>query len=159
MNKTLQDFEGDLFLHDSTDFGEIDLEDGLFVSDRTFRTAVYISLFGGNKDDDGKVKNKRTWWGNTLAGIGENEKMVSRLQAVIDGLPMSSKNIQQAETAASLDLKWITDEGIADKIIVSGNAQSRNWFLLKVEIKAAGESIYENAFPLFWRAGVYGNRV
>jgi phage gp46-like protein len=72
---------------------------------------------------------------------------------------MSGKNIQRAETAAALDLKWITDEGIADKITVEGRAEARNRFLLRVEIKAEGESIYENAFSLFWRAGVYGRRV
>jgi phage gp46-like protein len=159
MNKNPQDFEGDLLLHDGNDFGEIDLEDGLFVSDRSFNTAVYISLFGGNKDDNGKVKNNKTWWGNTLEGTAENEKLVSRFQAVIFGLPMTTKNIQDAETAASLDLKWLINEGVADKIIATGKATGRNRFALTIDIQSGGKSIYENTFPLFWRSGIYGNTI
>jgi phage gp46-like protein len=153
----LQTFEGDLLLGDSPDFGEIDIVDGLFVNDKSFGTAAYLSLFGGNKEDGGRVRNNKTWWGNTLEGVAENEKMISRFQAIIDGLPMSSKNIQEAENAAILDLKWIVDEGIADKIEVSGTASSRANFHLNVNIKASGKSIYENTFALFWRAGIYGN--
>jgi hypothetical protein len=53
----LQTFEGDLLLEDTPDGGDIRIENNLFVSDRSFNTAVYLSLFGGNKDDNGKVKN------------------------------------------------------------------------------------------------------
>jgi phage gp46-like protein len=155
----LQNFEGDLLLEDTVDGGDIQIEDGLFVSDRTFRTAVYLSLFGGNKDDSGKVKNNKTWWGNTLPGTGTNEKLVSRFQAVISGLPMTTKNIGEAEAAARLDLKWIIDEGAAEKIIVSGTAKAHNKFALRVEIKAGGESVYGNTFALFWKAGIYGSGV
>jgi phage gp46-like protein len=152
----LQNFEGDLLLFDTPDGGDVNIVNGVFVNDRAFNTAVYLSLFGGNKDDTGKVKNRKTWWGNTLDGVAENEKMISRFQAIIDGLPMSSKNIQEAETAASLDLKWISDEGMADKIEVSGTPASRNKFHLYVNIKTSGKSIYENTFALFWEAGIYG---
>jgi phage gp46-like protein len=153
----LQNFEGDLLLAETPDGGEAAIENGLFACDRSFNTAVYLSLFGGNKDDNGKVRNNKTWWGNTLPGTAENEKLVSRFQAAISGLPMTTKNIQEAENAAGLDLKWITDEGIADKITVSGRAVTRNKFLLFVDIQSGGKSIYENTFSLFWKAGIYGN--
>jgi phage gp46-like protein len=155
----LQIFEGDLLLEDTPDGGDIRIENDLFVSDRSFSTAVYLSLFGGNKDDNGKVKNNKTWWGNTLEGAAENEKLVSRFQAVIFGLPMTTKNIQEAETAASLDLKWLVDEGAADKIIAAGRAAGCNRFAFTIEIQADGESIYEHTFPLFWRSGIYGSTV
>jgi phage gp46-like protein len=152
----LQTFEGDLLLEDTPDGGDIRIENNLFVSDRSFNTAVYLSLFGGNKDDNGKVKNNKTWWGNTLEGTAENEKLVSRFQAIIFGLPMTTKNIQEAESAARLDLKWVIDEGIAEKIIVLGRALSRTKFALYVDIQAGGNSIYEHTFLLFWKAGIYG---
>jgi phage gp46-like protein len=152
----LQDFEGDLLLMETEDGGEVQIENDLFVCDRSFNTAVYLSLFGGNKDDNGKVKNNKTWWGNTLPGIAEHEKFVSRFQAVISGLPMTTKNIQEAEAEANLDLKWIADEGIAEKITVSGRAVSRTGFALHIDIQAGGKSIYENTFSLFWKAGIYG---
>jgi phage gp46-like protein len=155
-DNTLGDFQGDLLLLDTPDGGDAVIREGLFVSDRSFDTAVYLSLFGGNKSDSGKVKNNKTWWGNTLNGVMENEKLISRFQAIIAGLPMTAKNIEAAETAAKLDLKWIKDEGIAEKINVSGRAISREKFDLYVDIQAGGNSIYENTFSLFWRAGVYG---
>jgi phage gp46-like protein len=153
----LQNFEGDLLLSETPDGGEVSIENGVFVCDRSFNTAVYLSLFGGNKDDNGRVKNNKTWWGNTLSGTAENEKLVSRFQAVISGLPMTTKNIQEAEGAASLDLKWITDEGIAEKITVSGRALTRNRFALHIDIQSGGKSIYENTFAVFWKAGIYGS--
>lgn len=146
-------------LEDTVDSGDIQIEDRLFIPDRTFGTAVYLSLFGGNKDDNGKVKNNKTWWGNTLPGVAEGEKLVSRFQAVIAGLPMTSKNIQEAENAAHLDLKWIIDEAAADKIIISGSATARNKFSLLAEIKAGEKRIYENTFSMFWKAGVYGSGI
>jgi phage gp46-like protein len=155
----LQNFEGDLLLEDTPDGGEISIENNLFVSDRSFKTAVYLSLFGGNKDDNGKVKNKFTWWGNTLPGVTESEKLISRFQAVIFGLPMTTKNIQSAENAANLDLKWVISDGIADDVIVSGRAVTRNQFALTVNIQSKGNSIYKNTFLLLWQAGVYKNGV
>ena len=143
-------------LEDTPDFGEIKIENGLFVNDQTFNTAVYLSLFGGNANDNGKVKNKQTWWGNTLPGTMENEKMVSRFQAVVTGLPMTTKNILQAEAAAELDLKWIIAESIADKIKATGKSAGKNKFEIAVEIKSHGDTIYDNKFSMFWRAGAYG---
>ena len=155
----MSDFQGDLFLEDTPDGGDIRIENDFFVNDRSFNTAVYLSIFGGNKDDNGKVKNKKTWWGNTLDGVSENEKLVSRFQAVIISMPMTSKNIAEALGAAALDLQWIKDEGIGDEVIVTGSAIARNKFTLKINILAKGRSIYDNNFALCWKAGVYGNNI
>jgi phage gp46-like protein len=152
-----QNFEGDLLLYDTPDGGDVNIENGLFINDQSFNTAVYLSLFGGNKDDNGKVKNRKTWWGNMLDGTSESEKLISRFQSVIFGSPMTTKNIQRAESEANLDLKWIIDEGIADKITVYGSAVTRNKFSLYVMIQDNGKSIYENTFAIFWKAGIYGN--
>jgi phage gp46-like protein len=149
----LQNFEGDLLLEDTPDGGDIQLINDVFVSDTTLKTAVYLSLFGGNKDDNGKVKNKNTWWGNTLAGVSENEKIISRFQSIIFSLPMSTKNIQEAETAAKLDLQWIIDEGIGNDIIVSGSAIARNKFKIKINISVKEKNIYENSFSTPWQVG------
>ncbi|MDR2734310.1 MAG: phage GP46 family protein [Spirochaetota bacterium] len=151
-----QEFEGDILLVDTPDGGDIRIENGTFARDRACSTAIYLSLFGGNKDDSGKVKNKNTWWGNTLGGVSENEKLVSRFQAVIFGTPMTTKTILEAEDAARLDLQWIIEEGIADAIEVSGEARGRNQFLLYVHILANGASVAKERFIAFWEAGVYG---
>ena len=155
----IQVFEGDLLLEDSPDFGEIKIINGIILSDRSFNTAVYLSLFGGNKEDSGKVKNNKTWWGNTLPGITESEKMISRFQHIVLGLPMTSRNIQKAEDAAVKDLEWMVAEGMAGKINASGNAMGKNKFELKIEIIAEGVTIYDNTFSMLWRSGIHGSSI
>jgi phage gp46-like protein len=156
MKNDLQNFEGDLLLSETPDGGDVSILEGLFQSDLGFSTAVYLSLFGGNKADSGKVKNKHTWWGNTLRNVNENEKMISRFQALIYGMPMTTKTIQEAEAAAILDLQWLVNEKIADEVSASGKAVSRNRFVLSVKISAGGKDVYSNSFALFWKAGIYG---
>jgi phage gp46-like protein len=149
----MDDFEGDLLLRDTPDGGDIIIEDGLFKDDRMFDTAVYLSLFGGNKDDDGKVENSRTWWGNTLTGVGESEKLVSRFQALITRTPMTAKTIREAEAAAELDLQWLVKEGAADRIVVTGKSAAHARFVLHVEVSANGASVYAGTFQTTWRQG------
>lgn len=150
------DFAGDVLLIETPDGGDIVLEDGRVKPCRDFSTAVYLSLFGGNKDDAGTVKNRHTWWANTLKETPENEKMISRFQAVIAGLPLSVKNIRKAETAAALDLEWLKSEGAADEIIAEGKTRGKNIFALKIEIKNSGTSLYEKEFSLLWENGIHG---
>ena len=149
-------FEGDILLIETPDGGDIVFENGCVKPCKDFSTAVYLSLFGGNKDDAGTVKNRRTWWANTLRETPESEKMISRFQAIITGLPLSLKNIRKAETAAALDLDWLKNEGVADEIIVEGKTRGKNIFVLKIEIKNSGTSLYEKEFSLLWENGIHG---
>ncbi|MCL2093826.1 MAG: hypothetical protein FWH12_06490 [Treponema sp.] len=149
----LQTFEGDLLLFDTVDGGDVAIADGFFISDRALDTAVYLSLFGGNKEDNGKVKNRKTWWGNTLRGVSENQKLVSRFQAIIFGLPMTTKNILDAEEAARLDLEWLISEKLADEIVADGRAVSNKRFDLKIQITSGEKIIFKNTYAVPWKAG------
>ncbi|MCL2381360.1 MAG: hypothetical protein FWC64_07165 [Treponema sp.] len=149
---SLQPFRGDILLYDTPDGGDINITEGLIESDSAFNTAVYLSLFGGNKDDNGRIKNRKTWWGNILRGVNENQRLVSRFQAIVFGLPMTTKNILNAEEAARLDLAWVIGEKIADEILTDGRAITHNRFNLQVKINAKGQTIYDNAFAIYWRA-------
>ena len=115
-----------------------------------------LSLFGGNKDDAGTVKNRHTWWANTLKETPETEKVVSRFQAVITGLPLSVKNIRKAETAAALDLEWLKNDGVADEIIADGKTKGKDTFVLGVEVKSKGQQLYQKEFALLWGRGIDG---
>ena len=150
------DFAGDVLLIETPDGGDIVLESGLVKPCKDFSTAVYLSLFGGNKDDAGTVENRCAWWANTLKETPESEKMISRFQAVIAGLPLSVKNIRKAETAAVLDLEWLKSEGLADEIIVDGKTKGKNTFVLSVEIKRKGQQLYQKEFALLWGHGIDG---
>jgi phage gp46-like protein len=146
----VQDFQGDLLLQETPDGGEIILENGLFKFDENFSNAVYLSLFGGNKEDNGKVKNNKEWWGNTIEGIEENEKLISRFQNIIYGLPMTVKNIREAEAAAALDLKWFKDEKIIDELNIDGRITGKNNFILVVEMLIDGLKVFGNSYALLW---------
>ena len=155
MSKT--DFKGDVLIHSTNDGGEIDVEDGLILDCNTFSTAVYISLFGGNKDDDAG-RSKETWWGNLIPGTVENERVVSHFQAVICGLPLTSGNLKKAQTAAELDLKWLKDEGIADSVTVTLKAEDVKRVCASVEITKDGTSLFESSYYFEWEGARNGLR-
>jgi phage gp46-like protein len=147
-----QNFHGDLLLIETPDGGDCVLQDGLLLAERGFGTAFYISLFGGNKADPGKVKNRHTWWGNTLPGITEKEKIVSRFQNFIHAVPMTVKNIKDAEGLARLDLQWAIDDGIADEINIFIRSEAINKIVIFIDAKKDGKSIYEANFRALWGA-------
>lgn len=149
-------FEGDVLLEDDNDGGEIEIDDGLVICDRGFSTAVYISLFGGNDDDDGKVENDKTYWGNLLQDTKANEKAVSRFQNIIKSLPMSVKNIKLAVAAAGIDLAWMKDEGIADAVLISSSVTRKNTLNLIVKVNKDGTTLSKSEFAIHWEAMSYG---
>jgi len=152
----MNNFQGDLMLIETPDGGDCVLTDGLLSADPAFGTAVYTSLFGGNEDDPGAIKNKNTWWGNTIEGVSEKEKIVSRFQNFIRVMPMTIKNIKDARDMASLDLKWITDEGIADEVIVDTRSEEINRLRLFVKAIKAGNTLFETDYGVLWGAGLNG---
>jgi phage gp46-like protein len=148
----LQDFEGDVLLMETPDGGDFIMQDGLIMADNNYSTAIYLSIFGGNKDDSGVVKTNKTWWGNTLSGVKKNEKLISRFQNIIRSMPLTVKNIKRAEDAAVLDLAWMVEEGLADKVEASGSTQGKNRFHLEINLIKSGKNIFEYSFNTIWGA-------
>lgn len=149
-------FEGDVLLEDSTDGGTISIVNGLVMPDKSFSTALYLSLFGGNAEDGGRVDNDQTWWGNRFEETSDNEKMVSRFQAILKSLPLTSKNIVLAEQAAKDDLNWMITEGIADEIISEISASDGHRIDLTIIVKKSGELIERGNWTCEWEAAVNG---
>lgn len=152
----LENFEGDVLLSDSNDGGVINIVNGLVIGDRSFSTAAYISLFGGNKRDNGRVDNNKTWWGNRFAETPDNEKIVSRFQAIVKSLPMTAKNIKLAESAAVEDLAWMIKENIADEIESLIKDIDGHRIELNIVIKKSGELIERGNWTVEWEAAVNG---
>ena len=139
-------FMGDVLLVSGGDGGDIVVEDGLVKDCRNFDTAVYLSLFGGNKNDlNGRPKE--TWWGNLVPGTKRNEWMHSEFGAMVTGLPLTSGNLRNASEAASRDLAWIKSEAGADSVSSSLSAENSKRVRLTVEVtqdkKKAGGGSYE----------------
>lgn len=147
-----EEFGGDVLLFDTENGGEISVINGLVIPDGSFRTAVYLSFFGGNKDDGGDVASSDTWWGNRLEGVSENEKLVSRFMAFVRSVPLNSKNLKIAQDKAKEDLKWFLDDGIADSVEVNLLDEGNNRIQLNVKIEKSGKIIESGKYALQWEA-------
>ncbi len=152
----LEDFEGDVLLSDTVEGGEITIINGLVIADKSFSTALYLSLFGGNGADGGKVDTNRTWWGNRLEGTKEDEKLVSRFQSIIRDLPLTSKNLELAQEAVLKDLDWMKSEGIADEITADISALDNQRIDLTVIIKKSSQVVDRGNWTVNWEAANNG---
>lgn len=146
----LEEFGGDVYVYDTDDGAEINIVNGLIMPDMGFRTAVYISLFGGNKEDNGEVVTNETWWGNKFENLSENEKYVSRFQAFINSVPMTSKNISLAEEKIKQDLQWFIDDQIAESVDVDIKVIDKKRIDVKIVITKAGEIIESGNYGVQW---------
>lgn len=147
-----EEFEGDVLLSDSNDGGQITVVNGLVMPDRGFATAIYLSLFGGCVEDEGKVDNDSTWWGNRLNGTREDEKMVSRFQAFIRSVPLTSKNLTLATEYVIQDCEWMRDIGICDDIEAYINAINNNQIRIEVVLTKSGTLIEKGNYTANWEA-------
>lgn len=148
-----EEFAGDILLEDTENGGQISVINGLIMPDKRFTTAAFLSLFGGNYDDMGRVDNNKTWWGNRFNNTPENEKIVSRFQSITKQLPLNVKNINLAEQAAKDDLNWMIQENIADEISVDITAESKTRINLVIVIKKDGSLIDKGNWSLQWEGG------
>lgn len=145
-----EEFGGDVLVYDTDDGAEISIINGLVMPDEGFRTAVYLSLFGGNKEDTGEVINTQTWWGNKLQNTAENEKYVSRFQAFISSVPMTTKNIELAEEKIRQDLQWFIDNQIADSVDVEIKVIDKKRIEIEIVITKAGQIIESGTYGMQW---------
>ena len=143
--------QGDVLLEQVDDDGEITVTSGVVEMTGDFRTAAYLSLFGGNEDDDGRVENNKKWWGN-LDEEDPDFKYTSKTQNLLQALPATSGNLRRVEDAANLDLAWFISKGIASSVTVAASIPGINRVQITIDINAEGE---ENTFTFVenWKAG------
>lgn len=146
----MQQQQGDVVLFQSLDDGDIEVTGGVVTMDGGLQTAAYLSLFGGNEDDDGREKNPRSWWGN-LIGDDPNEAQVSRTQYLLRSLAVTSGNLLRVSDAAKNDLAWLVSAGVATSLEVSASIPGLNSVKLTVAVVYQGEDI-EFEFVENWKA-------
>ena len=138
--------EGDVKLYQTNDDGDISVTNGLIEMSGGLETAAYLSLFGGNEDDDGISGNVETWWGN-LSETEKSHKYISETQNLLESLPITSANLLRVEDAAKRDLAWFKDEGVATNVSVTASILGLNMIKLTVNIDQERYEFVEN-----WRA-------
>lgn len=120
----------DVFLFDTYDGGEItqDLEirDGL-------ETSAYLSLFGGNVEDDGSEKSMMNWWGNLDEN---NQSRIYRATTahLLSIISPTASNLRRVEDAAKRDLAWMVSDKISKKIEARASMPGRNQVHLRINI-------------------------
>jgi phage gp46-like protein len=144
--------QGDVKLFQTNDDGDITVTGGVVEMSGGLETAAYLSLFGGNEDDDGRDDNPNNWWGN----LDEDDPAAiyrSETQHLLQAIPATSGNLSRIEDAAKRDLSWMIDNRIASTITVSASIPALNRVKLSITIEANGkESSFE--YVENWRASV-----
>ena len=130
--------EGDPLLFQTDDDGEITVTDGVVEMSGGLETAAYLSLFGGNEDDDGLSDNGHTYWGN-VDELDPAFQYRSETQNLLQGIPATTGNLRRVEDAAKRDLKWFVDKKIASSIVVVATIPALNRIKITVDIEAQGE--------------------
>jgi len=143
-------YDGDVLLYQSLDGGEINYINGQPEMTGGFETAAYLSLFGGNKNDDGSKDNSFTWWGN-VDEEDPDKRYISRTQYILQGLPATVGNLRRLEEAVRLDLNWFLTSKIASSVEVEAVIPDINKVNISVTIKAEGKESQFN-FTENWRA-------
>ena len=142
--------QGDVLLQQTNDNGEIKVVNGVVTMTGSFETMVYLCLFGGNEDDDGRPENPETWWGN-LDEIDPDLRYVSETQNLLKSIPATSSNLLKLQAAAERDLAVFTNKNIASSVSVAVSIPALNRVAYVVDIEANGEESSFN-FTENWRA-------
>ena len=142
--------QGDVLLCQTNDEGEINVVDGIVEMSGGLETAAYLSLFGGNEDDDGRDNSSSTWWAN-LDEVDPARQYRSETQNLLQALPATTGNLRRVEDAASRDLAWFTQNNVASSVSVSASIPGLNKLKLTINIEAVGE---ESSFEFVenWKA-------
>jgi phage gp46-like protein len=143
--------QGDVNLYHSTDDGEINILGGIVEMSGGLATAAYLSMFGGNENDDSLSENHLSWWGN-LNESDSVKKYRSETQNLLRSIPATSGNLIRIEDAAKRDLSWFITEKVASSISISVSIPGLNSVKIVVKIEANGiESTFE--FVENWKVG------
>lgn len=137
----------DILLQQTLDDGDVLYRNGDLAYDFTYRTAVYLSLFGGNREDSGAQNSNKQFWGNYLS---DNDKYISETQYLLQDMPLIPSNLRLFEDAAQRDMQWLLDDNLCDSITVNATIPAVNTVLLIVtidglELNFTFEKTYGNA--------------
>jgi len=142
--------QGDVELFQTENDGDIDITNGRALMVGGLDVSVYLSLFGGNKDDDASAGNvSKSWWGN----IGEvpEKQYRSTTQNLLGTIPATSNNLLRIKDAVKADLAWMLNAKIASEINISVSIPAINTIHIDITITAQGiES--EFSYTENWKA-------
>lgn len=123
----------DVFILQTSDDGDLRIQNGDIVLTDGIETAVYLSLFGGNDDDSGGENDKNSWWGN-LDEPNINAHVRSETQFLLTSLPPFTGNVSRISAAVLRDTAWMITLKHAIKIEVQTVLISLNRVKITLDI-------------------------
>lgn len=130
--------QGDVKLFQTDDDGEISVNDGIVEMSGGLETAAYLSMFGGNEDDDGREDNPYNWWAN-LDETETAKQFRSETQNILQSIPATTGNLLRVEDAVNRDLAWFLENNVASSVTVSVGMPAVNRIKITIDIEANGE--------------------
>ena len=130
--------QGDVSLFQTDDGGEITVEGGIVAMSGGLETAAYLSMFGGNEDDDGSQDSSQGWWAN-LDEPDTAKRYRSETQHLLQALAATTGNLIRIQDAAIRDLAWFLSEKVASSVGVVASIPGINRLKLTIDIQAIGE--------------------
>lgn len=131
--------EGDIKLNDYLNGSDSELENGILSMTGGFDTAVYISLFGSENNNE---------WMNLF--FDENEKIESKAIPFIKSNALTLQNLQKAQKYFENDLNWLKKINACDTIRVSYKQENINTIIFYIEILQNEETIYSTQYNINW---------
>tara|TARA_R110000744_G_scaffold333450_1_gene438844 strand:+ start:5727 stop:6173 length:447 start_codon:yes stop_codon:yes gene_type:complete len=143
--------QGDVSLFQTDNEGNIIVEGGIVTMSGGLETSAYLSLFGGDEDDDGRDNNPANWWAN-IDEVDPSREYHSETQNLLQALPATTGNLRRIEDAANRDLAWFITSNVASSVNVTASIPGINRIKLSIDIEARGE---ESSFEFVenWKAG------
>lgn len=119
---------GDVLMFFEDDCGEIEEANGFITMTQGIETALVLTHFGGNEEDDGSEATAALqWWGNE--GETQEHQYRSRLQSLLRGGSLTSDSLGELAAAALEDLNrdWVLT-GLASEVeILSVELVTPEW--------------------------------
>lgn len=144
--------QGDIHIFQTSDDGDMGIQNGLVQMTGGLETMAYLCLFGGNEQDDGREGGTKGYWGNTME-TDPARKMVSLTQNLLTSIPATPANLRRIESAAKKDLNVFISEKIASEVLVSASIPAINRVNVKISILAFGEEVTFN-FTENWNVSI-----
>lgn len=132
--------DGDVLLGQTLDDGDVLLTDGLLEFTPGLETAAYLSLFGGNEDDDSGPDGRRQWWGNLGETVAARTYRCETQRVLATAAPIPA-NLPRVVAAVRHDLAWMVSEGVASEVAVAASMPDLNRIRVDVAVNAAQQSI------------------
>ena len=129
---------------------DIGIEDGDFIAEDGFDTAIWVSLFTDARADESQVvlpENRRGWMGN----LANDERQLGGLLWLVEQRRLNQDTLNETIDYARKSLIWFIEDGLATQLNVTGEIVPRSGISLTMiitSVKGVTSTHYVNLWEL-----------